>query len=118
MNLLLGILLALVAGCVAGLGGGWLVRLLRSLGARRQHPGDSPRDTVYLEPSRAKEILRELERRKEDTLSEIDRSYADRRRDFLSYLEGQREQIFRDLQRKRTPDHTEGAGPPPDRPKN
>lgn len=80
---------------------------------------------VYLEPKRAKELLRELERKKEQTLSEIDARYADRRRDFLAYLDGQREQIVRDLKRRqqeerqqRTDTHQVQPGPTPDGGKN
>jgi hypothetical protein len=81
---------------------------------------DSLSRKVYLEPQRAKELLRDLERKKEQTLSEIDQRYADRRRDFLEYLDAQREQIVRDLQRRqqqeqqqRTVNHTKPPGSPP-----
>lgn len=109
---------ALVVGGVLGVGARWFWRLFRAL-----VPGSAPSEVdlakkVYLEPTRAKEILRDLDKKKEQTLSEIDRGYADRRRELLSYLEGQREQIIRDLNRKRTTTHPPDPGPPPDSPKS
>lgn len=70
----------------------WLVRRLAAKSAT------SP--TIYLEPQRAKEILFDLEQKREKTLAEIDHRYADRRSEFLAYVDAQRNAIAAELKRK------------------
>jgi hypothetical protein len=103
-------ILALTAGGVLGVAGRFFWKLCRRLLSPSPGEGFNPSDTIYLEPSRAKEILRDLERKREETLSEIDIKYADRRRDFLAYLDAQREAIIADLRKPKPDPDTPGAG--------
>ena len=102
---------AATAGGILGVAGkffwGLVKRLMRSPSA-----GDEQQilGKVYLEPSRAKEILNDLARKREETLKEIDNRYADRRRDFLEYLDAQREQIIRDLRDRQARESTPPRG--------
>lgn len=89
--------LALIAGGTLGVAGKFFWRLIRRLTSA---PEAGVGRTIYLEPQRAQEILRGLERKREETLQEIDNRYADRRRDFLAYLDAQSDAITADLKRK------------------
>lgn len=111
---------AATAGGILGVAGKYFWGLVKRL-MRSPSAGGATDDllgTVYLEPSRAKEILNDLARKREETLKEIDNRYADRRRDFLQYLDAQREQIIRDLRdrqaRESVPPRGGGESPPRD----
>ena len=88
---------ALITGGILGVAGRVVWKLIRRLTSA---PEAGVGRTIYLEPPRAKEILHELEKKREETLQEIDSRYADRRRDFLEYLDAQSDAITADLKRK------------------
>ena len=90
-------IIAVTAGGILGVAGKFFWKLIRRLTFA---PEAGVGRTIYLEPQRAKEILRELERKREETLQEIDSRYADRRRAFLDYLDAQSDAITADLRRK------------------
>jgi len=98
--------LGITAGGALGWLGRWAWGLLRDSGAIQVRP------TIYVEPTKAKELIRDLDRRKEQTLSEIDGKYLRARAEFNDYLLAQRERIVRDL--KRPP----GDPPKPGKPKS
>jgi len=104
-------IVAMLAGSIVGLAIGFCGRLFKRLRGGSTVPTETElAGKVYLEPSRAQEILREIEKKKQHTLKEIDSRYSDRRRDFLEYLDGQREAIIRDLHQRQS------QPPPPDPP--
>jgi hypothetical protein len=86
-------LLAISSGAILGVAGKFFWQLIRRLNSPRGEAGK----TVYLEPSRAKDLIHVLDKEMERTLQEIDRGYAARRRDFTTYLDAQRDAIAADL---------------------